>query len=283
MNQHLRDNTAASVWQYMLRSLQTIYEQREAAHIASALFRAYKGWDRAQVVMFGKETFSESELLDFHYALKRLLRHEPLQYILGNTWFFGLSIEVNPSVLIPRPETEELVKHIIDKHSQSSTLRILDIGTGSGCIAIALARHLPHAEVYAIDISAEALEVARHNAKSNNVDVHFFEQDILTSIPEGRFDIVVSNPPYVLESDKSRMERSVLDHEPHLALFVADSDPLLYYRRIISLLPTLSLPNCHIYFEIHENLAHLFEEWPEAKIVADMQGKNRFVLFQGKE
>ncbi|MFR9164983.1 MAG: peptide chain release factor N(5)-glutamine methyltransferase [Dysgonomonas sp.] len=166
-------------------------------------------------------------------VITRLKQYEPIQYILGETEFYGMKFFVDHNVLIPRPETEELVELIISENQNKNDISILDIGTGSGCIAIVLKKYLPKCEVSAWDISEEALNAARINAKNNHTDVDFRQVDILSDFPKDKkFDIIVSNPPYVLESEKSAMDKNVLDYEPHQALFVPDNSALLYYERI---------------------------------------------------
>ncbi len=205
----------------------------------------------------------------FQNAIDRLKKYEPIQYIVGDTEFYGLVFKVNPSVLIPRPETEELVQWILDCHfeqSEESKLKILDIGTGSGCIAISLAKNLPNAKVYALDISEEALKIAKLNATNNDVDVTFVVADVLNSTDWNlvfenlKFDIIVSNPPYVRELEKEAMSANVLNHEPHLALFVKDDDALLFYRNITETSQAILKSNGQLYFEINENLGEHTKE-----------------------
>ena len=197
----------------------------------------------------------------FQKAIDRLKKYEPIQYILGDTEFYGLVFKVNPSVLIPRPETEELVAWIIREHKDKEEISILDIGTGSGCIAITLAKNLPNAKVFALDVSEEALKTAKQNAKSNNVEVEFIEADILDwNFDNLQFDAIVSNPPYVRELEKENMRANVLDHEPHLALFVKDNDALLFYRKITEVARNILKPNGQLYFEINESLGNSTEE-----------------------
>lgn len=204
----------------------------------------------------------------------RLLNGEPIQYILGHARFCGLELTVTPDVLIPRPETEELVDIITRRYASRPDLRIMDLGTGSGAIAIALARALKFPQVTAVDISADALDVARRNAADNRVKINFVHADMLTLHPEGEdYDIVVSNPPYVMESERAAMERHVLDHEPPTALFVPDGDPTLFYDAI--------LRNFHgharaFYFEINPLCAGRFTG---AEIIKDTCGKNRFAIY----
>ena len=184
--------------------------------------------------------------------LARLKRYEPLQYIMGEALFDGLRLEVSPAVLIPRPETVELVDWITQDHPEEN-LRVLDVGTGSGCIPIALAKRLNHPVISAWDVSHEALDVARRNAKNNGVSIDFREVDVLQGeLPINQLDVIVSNPPYIGESEKKNMDHNVLDWEPELALFVPDADPLVFYRRIAEIgLEILSEHGC-LYYEINQ-------------------------------
>lgn len=195
------------------------------------------------------ETFEKFELLK-----QRLLCSEPVQYLLGTAWFCGLSFIVDPSVLIPRPETEELVSWVVSNAANRPGCRILDVGTGSGCIAVSLAHLLPEARVSAIDISEPALSIARKNAAQNGVEVNFGQTDVLSVKTLGPCDIIVSNPPYVREKEKTEMHANVLQNEPHLALFVRDEDPLLFYRVISALAFEALSPLGELYFEINQYL-----------------------------
>ncbi len=190
-------------------------------------------------------------LLAYLHALKN---HTPLQYVLGKETFMDLSFAVTPDVLIPRPETAELVRLIIQQHQHCSTLRILDMGTGSGCIAIALAHYLPQAQVTAIDFSEKALSVAQKNAQSIGVNVEFIQADMLSEnlLPHQEFDVIVSNPPYIMDSEKQDMQANVLNFEPHTALFVPDADPLLFYRAIAAYAHRIQVPS--VYVEINRQL-----------------------------
>lgn len=202
--------------------------------------------------------FSEAEIVDWNVFLDQLKKEVPVQYLLGKTNFYGLDFEVNENVLIPRPETEELVEWIIHENSninKSKKLKILDIGTGSGCIAISLAKNLPNAEICAIDVSKKALETAKRNAVNNNVEVTFIFQDIL-KLDELKynFDIIVSNPPYIRNLEKEEIKKNVLGYEPHLALFVEDNDALVFYKKIASLAQKNLLEKGRLYFEINQYL-----------------------------
>jgi release factor glutamine methyltransferase len=191
----------------------------------------------------------------FLKAIVGLKKHKPIQYILGDTEFYGLVFKVSPSVLIPRPETEELVDWIIKDSKEKQNISILDIGTGSGCIAVTLAKKLPNAKLFALDVSAEALKLATINAETNEVEVEFIEADILDwDFGDLEFDIIVSNPPYVRELEKEAMSANVLNHEPHLALFVKDDDALLFYRTITDVANKILKPKGQLFFEINENL-----------------------------
>ena len=192
----------------------------------------------------------------FEMVTERLLNYEPIQYILGSTLFFGSDFIVDKQVLIPRPETDELISWILEQVDTKQPIKILDVGTGSGCIAISLAKLLPHAEVYAMDISLGALSIAKQNAEANHVVVQFIEASVLEwENQDLLFDVIVSNPPYVRESEKEMMSPNVLNHEPHLALFVENNNPLLFYKAIIEMSKRNLTKEGLIYFEINEYLA----------------------------
>lgn len=225
-------------------------------------------------------------------ALAQLNQQKPIQYIIGETDFFGLPFRVNPSVLIPRPETEELVRWIINCYPElvsESQLNILDIGTGSGCIAIALAKNIKNANVCALDVSKEALKVAEENAQLNRVGVSFINCDILSdcsskTVSESyQFDIIVSNPPYVRDLEKLQMKPNVLDNEPHTALFVEDHNPLLFYDAIVAFSKTALKPNGSLYFEINEyfgtKICNLLETngFKDVELRQDLFGKDRMI------
>jgi release factor glutamine methyltransferase len=223
--------------------------------------------------------------------IERLKKYEPIQYILGETEFFGLPFRVNGNVLIPRPETEELVELILEENDLPA-FHVLDIGTGSGAIAVALAKHMKSADVSAWDISHKALDIAALNSKINSVTVSFRQVDVLSGYPQDKkFDIIVSNPPYVLENEKKSMEQNVLDYEPHVALFVPDDDPLLFYERIAGIAKELLNAGGKLYFEINqakgEEVADMLTEkgFPDVAIFQDLSKKDRMVraLLQKQE
>ena len=228
----------------------------------------------------------ESELPEFAPEkvadiIARLSRHEPLQYIVGSARFHGHKFKVNPAVLIPRPETEQLVDLIVDENP-ASDLRVLDMGTGSGCIAISLARALKFAQVEALDVSRDALNVARENAAALKAKVRFFESDMLSPQPASRYDIIVSNPPYVCWSERDAMDRNVKDYEPAQALFVPDNDPLLFYKAIAPYAAQSLEPGGKLYLEINQrfgaDVKRLLEQngLDEVRIIEDSYGNVRF-------
>ncbi len=204
---------------------------------------------------------------------ERLINNEPIQYILGHARFCGINLTVSPATLIPRPETAELIDIITDRYGHLRDLRILDLGTGSGCIAISLARALKFPQITAVDISDDALKIAGQNAADHRVKINFVEADILNLNIPGEFDIIVSNPPYVLDSERASMESHVIDHEPHSALFVPDSDPMRFYDAIMNYARRHAKS---LYFEINPLCASRFEG---AEIIKDSFGKNRFAVY----
>ena len=268
--------------------LETVYPADEAEALAWWVAEETSGLTRTQLQFGCKDT---TFLRDTQEIIDRLLHFEPVQYIFGHTLWNGLDLKVTPATLIPRPETAELVEEIIKSkvESQKSKVRVLDIGTGSGCIAIALKKNRPEWEVTGIDISAEAIGVARENAVRNNVEVNFLVADILSDETEGNdqivhdqmVNIVVSNPPYIRESEKSSMKPNVLDYEPSSALFVPDDDPLRFYRRIAS----LQLGR-YLFFEINENLSDETGDllrslgYTDIRLSHDIYGKPRIIQAQ---
>ena len=242
------------------------------------------GIDLKRQLMNPELRIDEFQHFQLEQAVKRLLAGEPVQYVTGMARFGDLLIKVSPSVLIPRPETEEMVQKICASMPKEKPIRIWDIGTGSGCIAIALAKHFENAEVIGFDVSEEALQIARENAESNGAKVIFVQDDIMNPT-SGYFnqpvDLVVSNPPYVCDSERAAMEANVLDWEPETALFVPDDDPLRFYRQILALAKNQLNPNGQIWFEINEakgeEMLSLCCEmgFPKAEILEDFAGKPR--------
>jgi release factor glutamine methyltransferase len=225
-------------------------------------------------------------MLKLHFAVKELLKQKPVQYITGETEFYGYKIEVTPAVLIPRPETEELVKYIEDEGKSNRYGSVLDIGTGSGCIAIVLKKIFRAAKVTGIDISEEALKTAIKNNKNLAAGVDFVKMDILDKSKWsllGNYDLIVSNPPYVTFEDKNQMKKNVLDYEPHTALFVSDDDPLLFYRHIVDFAKSNLNENGVLWFEVNEKFGKeiknlmIVSGFSEVMILKDIFGKDRFV------
>jgi release factor glutamine methyltransferase len=270
------------------KALAGIYEPNEIEALTLLTLSAMTGATKAQLKAFPEKTLMAGQADSLQNILTRLQTGEPIQYILGHTEFHGLPFNVNPSVLIPRPETEELVEWILDTEDNLPFIidNILDIGTGSGCIAISLKKELPGVAVTAIDISPTALQTAQENAALNHVQVNFIQADILnptTEIENLQFDIIVSNPPYVTLQDKTQMHRNVTDFEPHSALFVPENDPLVFYKAIADFaLKTLRSEGV-LFFEINENLGNETMEMLKSKgfknieMRKDMSGRDRII------
>jgi len=268
---------------HFINILTPLYDAEEADRFFIITLEALKGWRRIDLVLNPDALVTDEELVQWDAVLQQLQTHRPIQYIFGTAYFYGLDFTVNGDTLIPRPETEELVDWVIAENA-GRPLKLIDIGTGSGCIAISLAKNLPKAQVSAMDISEGALAVAIGNATDNNVSVNFIQQDVLAlnALPE-TYDIIVSNPPYVRELEKHEIKPNVLDFEPHLALFVTDSDPLLFYRKIAQLAKSGLNAGGRLYFEINQYLgpgtvAMLQEEgFDEVVLRKDMYGNDRMV------
>lgn len=270
-------------------ALRPIYGNGETEAIIRIIFHYLKGWNTVDMLVHEQEPLSPFVKSEVDGILKRLLAHEPIQYITGEARFHGLQLHVTPDVLIPRPETDELVDIICDDAGDTPDLRVLDIGTGSGCIAIALCRSLRFPSVTAIDISDKALAVAKGNAAALNARIDFIQADIFKWEPLPRsLDIIVSNPPYVDESERAAMDANVTDYEPALALFVPDTDPLKYYRRITSVASRALAGGGRLYYEINPRhateLAGLIgqEGFEDVEIVKDSSDKNRFIKARKK-
>jgi release factor glutamine methyltransferase len=254
-------------FQSQVSQIETVYEKAEAEELVYRLIDAYLGktrleyWDITGMPL-GLDSPKTKNLFD--QGVKRLLEFEPVQYIVGHTYFLEHKISVSPSVLIPRQETEELVSMIIANEKENNNLKILDIGTGSGCIPIALSLELNCQEITGLDISKEALVVAKANSQANNASVVFTQVDIMKEeIPYQELDIIVSNPPYVLESDKQGMDKNVLNYEPGLALFVPNDSPLKFYSAIAEKALNALVQGGRLYFEIHEKFGQEVKELME--------------------
>lgn len=243
---------------YFIQELAPFYDAYEAESFFYLILEDRHKLRQIDLALNHELTFEEGDIEKWKILLTELKKEVPIQYLLGKTNFYGLDLEVNESVLIPRPETEELVEWIINenlKKDKTKKIKILDIGTGSGCIAISLAKNIPNARVFAIDVSAEALSMAKKNARNNNVEITFLLQNILgTDDLKQDFDIIVSNPPYVRNLEKQEIKKNVLDYEPHLALFVQDHDALIFYRKIAELAQKNLVESGKLYFEINQYL-----------------------------
>ena len=273
---------------HIKKELAGIYTGTEIDALASIVMQHIKSYTSTQLLLARDETLSEAERGKVTAITARLKKHEPVQYILGTTEFFGLPFYCRQGVLIPRPETEELVDWILNENKDSD-ISILDIGTGTGCIPVSLKKHLPKASVSGCDISGTCLELARENAVRNQLDVSFFSLNILQpekikTLPV--FDVLVSNPPYVRNSEKKQMDSNVLDFEPELALFVPDDDPLLFYKAILGFAEKYLKPQGLIYWEINEALGpdcvKLLDEagYQKVNIRKDIHGKDRMISAQ---
>lgn len=241
-----------------IKELSPLYDAYEAESFFYLILEEKHKLRQIDLALNHELTFEEDDFVIWEEIVTHLKKEVPIQYLLGKTNFYGLDFEVNEDVLIPRPETEELVEWIINENAsseKSKKIKILDIGTGSGCIAISLAKNLPDAEVFAIDVSKKAIETAKRNAVQNNVNVTFLLTDILeTNELKFNFDIIVSNPPYVRNLEKEEIKKNVLDYEPHLALFVEDTDALIFYRKIAELAKKGLSEKGKLYFEINQYL-----------------------------
>ena len=273
-----------------VQKLEKLYSSEEAHEILYWVFEDVLLIRKAHLQLFHKE-IGFAEEMKLEQIMERLLNHEPLQYVLGYAHFRKLTLKVSPAVLIPRPETEELVEWILqlvkEKFTSDTSLSILDIGTGSGCIAISLEKEIQQAQISALDISPEALSVAAENAKSNQADIQFHVGSILEAQEkqwaiDQQFDILVSNPPYIKEEEKAAMQANVTEHEPHLALFVANESPLIFYQNILEVF-LASEKTKYAFFEISEfqeiALTSLCKENRISfEFRKDLQGKTRMLL-----
>lgn len=277
-----RTKTLQEASQHFQQLISKVYPPEEARAISNRVFKHTLGYDTIQMILNEKELLPASIFEQIDFIAFELLQHKPVQYILGEEEFLGLRFLVNEKVLIPRPETEELVQWILDENN-TETLKVLDIGTGSGCIACALKSNRANWEISAMDVSSEALDLAKKNAKHLKLEIQFLSQDILIEKELNPYDIIVSNPPYVTEKDKIEMSANVVNFEPHLALFVEDSDPLIFYRNIIKK-AEVSLPSKgKLYFEYNDeftkDLVDLFDQakWHTPEHRLDLRGKERML------
>lgn len=263
------------------RTLEPLYGNGEARAVTDYVLDVCFGLSKADIMCGAVEEMTAEKTAELNKIFGRLTEGEPVQYVLGRAEFCGRWFDVRPGVLIPRPETEELCAWITADSKASASPKVLDIGTGSGCIAITLQLDMPESKVTAWDISADALDVARENAKQLGANVNFVKQDALNAKPEGEWDVIVSNPPYICEKEKKDMAVNVLEHEPHTALFVPDADPLLFYRAITRLAVQTLSKGGRLYFEINpiyaDDTCHMMraEGMTAVELRSDMYGKQR--------
>ena len=261
--------------------LSSLYSNREIDRFIVVAFQKLMGWNKLDISMNKQLVLEEDQSAQFSNVLERLLNSEPIQYILGSTFFYELDLKVSPAVLIPRPETEELVDLVI-KHINDND-RVLDIGTGSGCIALALKSKMNSVQVKGIDVSEEALQIARWNADHHGLELELEKIDILKEDQIGKWNCIVSNPPYIAKNESLVMEKNVLDHEPATALFVPDDDPLIFYERIAQLASINLQSKGLLFFEIHEEKGEEIVKllaslgFVNIEVKKDMQGKDRMI------
>jgi len=279
-------NKYSSIMSFALAELKEIYPESEIKALVYYLFEEYLNKSRTDVILNPNQSMSESELLKFNFAIKDLKKGKPIQHIFGYTYFLNKKFKVTAETLIPRPETEELVQLIQTDISKHSNLKLLDIGTGTGCIPISLAIEMPQHQYSALDFKEEIIQLAQENARSHQVNIDFKTLDILqakiSDLP--KYDIIVSNPPYVLESEKAEMHQNVLDHEPASALYIPDEKALIFYEKITHLAATNLLKNGRLYFEINETKAQAIVSmlksfgFYQISIHQDIHQKDRFVV-----
>ena len=275
------------LYRNFLVQLQKIYSLSEATAITDWVFEKMASLKRSDILKNPEKIISPAANELIQNTLQELLLHKPIQYVLGEAWFYRMKFKVNEHVLIPRPETEELVEQLIkDRKSKLTDPAILDIGTGSGCISIAIKKNLPASKLTAIDVSKDALALAKENATLHNAHINFMELDFLEEknwSALGMFDIIISNPPYIPINEKAKLDKNVTDFEPHLALFVPTTSPLIFYEKIAAFGRDHLLPNGKIYLETHEDhakkTAALFHNiYQTVMIKKDMYGKERMII-----
>ena len=282
---NLRSNKIIDIKKYITDKLMPYYDVNEINSFIFLIFEHLFSFSRVDLVLKSNENINESELVKIFSIVKELKKHKPIQYILGKTNFMGYDFSVTPDVLIPRPETEELVNLIINDNNENDKLNIIDIGTGSGCIAVSLKKILFNSEVFAVDVSEKALEIAKKNALKNNADISFSKLNILNKDYNAdfpMFDIIVSNPPYVRKSEKQMMNKNVLNYEPSEALFVDDDNALVFYKAIFDFASKYLKKNGKIWLEANEYLTNDLKELfnnkglKNIKVIKDVNNKNRF-------
>ncbi|MEM9856729.1 MAG: peptide chain release factor N(5)-glutamine methyltransferase [Bacteroidota bacterium] len=276
-------DSSKKLYQYVFDKINIDEPEQERTAIAYLILEHQFAIAKSEVIVDRSLNISTKELKSLEQFIERVNNNEPLQYILGEAEFYGRKFNVDLSVLIPRPETEELV-HLIIKENKGKKIKFLDIGTGSGCIPVTLSKELKETKAYAIDVDPRTIKTARSNALKFNVDIEFMLIDILTEdIPNVPYDVIVSNPPYIRESEREALKENVKEHEPSKALFVVDNDPLLFYRRIAELSKSALKDAGRVYFEVHENYGEdvkiMLEvlDFTEVELIKDLNEKDRII------
>lgn len=279
--------TVKDAYNQFKAQLAPLYSAQEADAMASLVLSDLTGYSKAKLKAFADDRISQEHQLQLHQILKELATGKPVQYVLDHADFYGLDFKVTPATLIPRPETEELVQWVLETLSDVNQPTVLDIGTGSGCIPITIKHQMPDSKVFAIDISSDALTVAIDNARMNEVEVTFVEADILNmqaeEIEKQNYQVIISNPPYVTETDKLQMHKNVTEFEPHTALFVPDINPLLFYIAITDFAATHLTKGGFLFFEINESYGTETIEmmkqkgFVNAELRQDLMGRDRMI------
>lgn len=279
------DNSIHALIAYFKRELNDLYSERELKTIAQQFICKRLDWSNATYMMSKDATVSESDLLFFRAVIKRLLEGEPFQYVIGETYFYNIKLQTTSQALIPRPETEELVEWVL-KELPEKFYRIIDIGTGTGCIPLAIKKERPNNELFGIDISESAIELAQNNAQALKLDVKFRKYDIMKnenySVIKNSWDVIISNPPYIPDLEKEGMASHVIEYEPENALFVPDKTPLLFYERIAIFAKEHLSQSGMLFFEIHEDfgseIIRLLKGYGfETELKKDLQNKDRMI------
>lgn len=277
----IASNRIEDILKFALQELEGIYSEKEIKQMTYSLITHFCNIPKTSILANNQQAVLESELLKLNFAIKDLKKEKPLQYITGYTDFYNIKINLNHKVLIPRPETEELVDMIIKENKERKDIKIADLGCGSGAMALALKKNIPQSKICAFDIDDNAINQTKENAQSLNLDINIEKKDLLKdNFNDYNFDIIVSNPPYVMEKEKSLMRDNVLNHEPHQALFVKDENPLIFYQAIERIAQKNLKPKGKIYMEINESLSestkNVFKDY-DTKIIKDLFGKYRFI------
>ncbi|MEX1190466.1 MAG: peptide chain release factor N(5)-glutamine methyltransferase [Brumimicrobium sp.] len=282
----IKNNSVHSVLGYFDEQLASQFTERERKLIGKSFIAKRLGWENTDFLLRKDDKVTESDLLYFRKMIKQLKNGLPFQYVLGETFFYNILLKTDKRALIPRPETEELVDWVVSDLKKSKNLKILDIGTGSGCIPLAIKNSISNATVLGLDVSHDALELAKENANRLKLDVNFIHYDILSQKMEftnEKWDVIVSNPPYIPKKDKKLMAKHVLEHEPEIALFISDNNPLVFYQKIVDFAKHNLVENGNLYFEIHESLAENVKDllvqqgFKNVEIKKDLQGKERMI------